>query len=150
MEELEKQAAPKIEHNVPQTYAQALMEAAQTALLLEEKQKQLVLKDQVIAVKETELALAAPKVEFHKRFVSHGDNFTATDIAKKLHISAVRLNDWLEDNDVLFVNRKHFKQWYINKGYGVEKFTEVGQDIYSKFYHTAKGADWILSNYGAK
>lgn len=138
MEALEKQAQGPVQ--LPQTYAQALMAAALAAEKVEQQQLALDMANR-------ELTLAAPKVDFHRKFVAANDMFTATDVAKKLSISAVRLNDWLDTKDVLFANRKHFKQWYIARGFGVEKFTEIGNDVYSKFYHTPSGAEWIMSNY---
>lgn len=135
MEELERQvkgATPQF--NIPQSFSEALLLAANQAKVIEEQAKT--------------LTIQAPKVQFHNEFVNHDGCMTATDIAKKLGISAIKLNKWLVENDALYRRRTHFKSWYIEKGYGVEKFTEVlNGSTRHVIYHTNKGADWILANY---
>jgi phage antirepressor YoqD-like protein len=131
----------------PTSIREALQLALNQQIELEEKTKALAFKDQVIAVKEQALTVAAPKVKFHDSFVRQGYNYTATDIAKKLGISAYQLNNWLIEKNALFGTRKHFKQWYMDKGYGIEKFVEAGDKIYQNIYHTDAGASWILSNF---
>lgn len=144
MEALERQVAgvPAAEpFKVPQTFAQALMLAARQAEELETQKRELVLK-------ESALTIAAPKVRFHDNFANQNVEYRATDIAKTLGISAQKLNRWLIDQNVLFHTRKHFKQWYMDKGYGIERFVEAGENVYQNVYHTSAGALWILNNYG--
>jgi phage antirepressor YoqD-like protein len=143
MDALEKEKLARTTVQIPQDYAEAMMAAA--LALAQNKQQQIAL-----AMADRELTLAAPKVAFVDNFVGRGENLTATMIGKKLNISAYVLNKWLIRKDALFRNRKHFCQWYVDKGYGVEKFVSArhsGGRVVSSIYHTPAGAEWILSNF---
>lgn len=140
MEALEKQvqsSAPNFGgFQIPQTLGQALLLAGQQQMQIEEQKQQ--------------LTLAAPKVAFVDNFVGRGENLTATAIGKKLNVTAQSINKWLVKKDALFNTRKHFKQWYLDKGYGVEKFVIAHHDagkVVSSIYHTPAGATWILQNF---
>jgi phage antirepressor YoqD-like protein len=134
MEALEKQVRGQSQHQVPQTLRQALLFAAE--------------QQEVIERQQLALTLAQPKVEFVDRFVDREDTYTATAIGKKLNVSAQTLNKWLVQKGALFVTRKHFSQWYLEKGYGVEKYGESANGhVYQSVYHTPAGAEWILSNF---
>lgn len=134
MEALEKQVAGNVQQfQIPQTFHQALLLAAEQQKQIEEQQQQ--------------LTLAAPKVKFHDTFVSRDSYYNATSIAKKLGVSAYTLNNWLIAQNAMYQNRKHLKQWYIDSGYGVEKFTGSGDNVYQQCFHTSKGAEWILQNF---
>jgi phage antirepressor YoqD-like protein len=143
MEALEKQA--KVQQQpasfaIPQTFPQALRLALEQAELIEKQ--------------TLELQYAAPKVAFVDNFVSRGDNLTATAIGKKLNVSAQVLNKWLIRKNALFLDRKHFCQWYIAKGYGVEKWVSAANSttgkVVSSIYHTPAGAAWIASNFNIR
>ena len=126
LNELEAQQAPK----VPQTYAQALLEAGRLAQLAEEQAQQ--------------LALAAPKVNFFDKVVERTTLMTATQVAQKLGMSAIKLNKHLDELDVYSLNVKRartFKQWVIDKGLGELKQTELG---YSQPLFTTAGEAWIV------
>ena len=125
-QELEAGQAPK----VPQTYAQALLEAGRLAQLAEEQAQQ--------------LALAAPKVNFFDKVVERTTLMTATQVAQKLGMSAIKLNKHLDELDVYSLNVKRariFKQWVIDKGLGELKQTELG---YSQPLFTTAGEAWIV------
>ena len=74
-QELEAQQKPAA--SIPQTYAQALLEAGRLALELEQK--------------ELQLQVAKPKVEFVDTFVDRGSNRNITSVAKELGITAIAL-----------------------------------------------------------
>lgn len=115
---------------VPQTYAQALLEAGRLAQLAEEQAQQ--------------LALAAPKVNFFDKVVERTTLMTATQVAQKLGMSAIKLNKHLDELDVYSLNVKRartFKQWVIDKGLGELKQTELG---YSQPLFTTAGEAWIV------
>ena len=115
---------------VPQTYAQALLEAGRLAQLAEEQAQQ--------------LALAAPKVNFFDKVVERTTLMTATQVAQKLGMSAIKLNKHLDELGIYALGVKRarvFKQWVIDKGLGELKQTELG---YSQPLFTTSGEAWIV------
>lgn len=117
--ELENQAKPKI----PQTYAEALQLAADQAKQLE---------------------LAAPKVAFVDNLVERKNLMTATQVAAKHGMSAVKLNKLLDELGGVYnqsVKRgRVFIQSFIDSGYGEVKQTEQG---YSQALFTPAGEVYI-------
>lgn len=90
------------------------------------------------------LALAAPKVNFFDKVVERTTLMTATQVAQKLGMSAIKLNKLLDELDVYSLNVKRariFKQWVIDKGLGELKQTELG---YSQPLFTTAGEAWIV------
>lgn len=93
---------------------------------------------------EGKLALAAPKVQFFDKVVERDTIMSATQVAQKLGLSAVALNKHLDELDVYSKNIKRarvFKQWFIDKGYGELKQTELG---YSQPLFTTAGEAWVV------
>lgn len=117
--ELELNQKPKI----PQTYAEALQLAADQAKQLE---------------------LAAPKVAFVDNLVERKNLMTATQVAEKHKMSAVKLNRILDEIGGVYsksVKRSRvFIQSFIDKGYGELKQTEQG---YSQALFTPAGEVYI-------
>lgn len=115
----------EIEHSqfyIPQTYGEAL---------------------QLCADQAKQLELAAPKVAFVDRLVERHTLMTSTQIAQKHGKSAVWLNKFLEEVGVF--NRaikrcRAFQQWFIDKGYGEMKQTELG---HSQALFSTAGELWI-------
>lgn len=90
------------------------------------------------------LALAAPKVQFFDKVVERSTLMTATQVGQKLGMSAVALNKHLDELDVYSKNIKRarvFKQWFVDKGYGELKQTELG---HSQPLFTTAGEAWII------
>lgn len=117
-QELEEQQAPKL----PQTFAEALQLAADQAKQLE---------------------LAAPKVAFVDNLVDRSNLMNASQVAQKHKKSAVWLNKFLDDVGVYSKAIKRgrvFQQWFIEKGLGEMKQTELG---YSQALFTNAGEVWI-------
>lgn len=115
---------------IPQTLAQALRLAADQAEQLEQQQ--------------AALTIAAPKVQFFDKVVDRATLMTATQVGQKLGISAVALNKYLDVFDVYSNGVKRarvFKQWFIDKGYGELKQTELG---YSQPLFSTAGEAWIV------
>ena len=118
---------------VPQTMAQALRLAADQAEKIEQQQAQ--------------LALAAPKVNFFDKVVERTTLMTATQVAQKLGMSAIKLNKLNKHLDELGIyamgvkRARVFKQWVIDKGLGELKQTELG---YSQPLFTTAGEAWIV------
>lgn len=107
---------------IPQTYAEALQLAADQAKQLE---------------------LQAPKVAFVDNLVDRTNLLTATQIGQKHKLSAIKLNKILTELNVYNGNVKRgkvFKQWFIDKGYGEMKKTELG---YDQPLFTNAGEIWI-------
>lgn len=117
-QELESGSKPQL----PQTFAEALQLAADQAKLIEEQ---------------------APKVAFVDNLVERTNLLTATQIGQKHKISAIKLNKILTELNVYnrAVKRtKVFQQWFIDKGYGEMKKTELG---YDQPLFTNAGEIWI-------
>ncbi len=117
--ELERQAQPQI----PQSYAEALQLAADQAKQLE---------------------LAAPKVAHYDKVVDRHTLLTATQVGQKIGLSAIMLNRVLSEIGVY--NKAHkrgkaFKQWFIDKGLGEMKQTDMG---YSQPLFSLKGEAWVI------
>ncbi|MDH1475798.1 phage antirepressor KilAC domain-containing protein [Comamonas thiooxydans] len=91
-----------------------------------------------------QLALVAPKVTFFDKVVERTTLMTATQIAQKLGMSAIKLNKHLDELGIYAMGVKRarvFKQWVIDKGYGELKQTELG---YSQPLFTTAGEAWIV------
>ncbi|AUR89012.1 Rha family regulatory protein [Vibrio phage 1.231.O._10N.261.49.F8] len=117
-QELEKQLQPKI----PTNFAEALQLAADQAKALE---------------------LAAPKVAFVDSLVDRTSLMNASQVAQKHKKSAIWLNKILTELKVYnkAVKRgKVFQQWFVDKGYGEMKQTEVG---HPQALFTTAGEVWI-------
>lgn len=124
--ELESHQAPKI----PQTYAAALIEAGRLALEVEKQAEQ--------------LAIAAPKVAFVDNCVERSTLLTASQVAQKHKMSAIKMNKFLDELGGVYnkgVKRgRVFCQPFIDKGYGELKQTELG---HSQTLFTTLGEQWI-------
>ena len=108
---------------IPQTYAEALQLAANQARQLE---------------------LAAPKVEYYDKIIERSTLLNASQVAQKIKISAVKLNKLLDIFDVYHKGVKRarlFQQWFIDKGFGEVKQTELG---FSQPMFTTKGEAWVI------
>lgn len=117
-QQLEESAKPKL----PQTFAEALQLAADQARQLE---------------------LQAPKVAFVDNLVDKTNLLTATQVGQKHKLSAIKLNKILAELNVYNGNVKRgkvFKQWFVDKGYGEMKKTELG---YDQPLFTNAGEIWI-------
>lgn len=93
---------------------------------------------------EEKLALAAPKVNFFDKVVERTTLMTATQVAQKLGMSAIKLNKHLDELGIYALGVKRarvFKQWVIDKGLGELKQTELG---YSQPLFTTAGEAWIV------
>ena len=116
--ELENQNAVQL----PQTFAEALKLAADQARQLE---------------------LAAPKVQYFDRVADTKNLLNASQVGKKVGMSAVKLNQYLADMGVYDrrIAGRTFAQWFIDKGYGEVKQTEQG---YPQSKFTNKGEQWVI------
>ena len=116
--ELENQNAVQL----PQTFAEALQLAADQARQLE---------------------LAAPKVQYFDRVADTKNLLNASQVGKKVGMSAVKLNQYLADMGVYDrrIAGRIFAQWFIDKGYGEVKQTEQG---YPQSKFTNKGEQWVI------
>lgn len=116
--ELENQNAVQL----PQTFAEALQLAADQARQLE---------------------LAAPKVQYFDRVADTKNLLNASQVGKKIGMSAVKLNQYLADMGVYDrrIAGRTFAQWFIDKGYGEVKQTEQG---YPQSKFTNKGEQWVI------
>lgn len=108
---------------IPQSFAEALQLAANQALKIEQN---------------------APKVAHYDKVVDRHTLLTATQVGQKIGLSAIMLNRVLVEIGVY--NKAHkrgkaFKQWFIDKGLGEMKQTDMG---HSQALFSLKGEAWVI------
>lgn len=116
-------------HKLPQTFAEALRLAADQA---------------------EQIALMAPKADVFDKIVDRGVLMTATQVGQKIGMSAVKLNSYLSELGVYNASVKRskaFKQWFVDKGLGEMKQTELG---YSQALFTNAGEAWIVEKFSSE
>ena len=119
--ELERQVVQQPQ--IPQLFAEALQLAANQALQIEQD---------------------APKVAHYDKVVDRHTLLTATQVGQKIGLSAVMLNRVLDEIGVYNKALKRgraFKQWFIDKGLGEMKQTDMG---YSQPLFSLKGEAWVI------
>lgn len=120
-DELERGVAPAMQ--IPQSFAEALQLAADQAKQLE---------------------LAAPKVAHYDKVVDRHTLLTATQVGQKIGLSAIMLNRVLSEIGVYNMAHKRgkaFKQWFVDKGLGEMKQTDMG---HSQALFSLKGEAWVI------
>ena len=133
-QELEAGQAPK----VPQTYAQALLEAGRLAQLAEEQAQQ--------------LALAAPKVAFVDKYVQATGLFTFREVAKLLKANEARFREFLLNQKIMY--RLGFGgdltayQNHADAGrFEVKTNTAKNGHSYKRTMFTTKGVHWVAGQW---
>lgn len=104
---------------VPRSFSEALILAAQQQMKIEEQQKQLVQKDGVIADKDAQIVELEKESEYTRVILQNKGTTLVTQIAQDYGMSARKFNALLRD---LKIQHKVREQWilyapYINKGY---------------------------------
>ena len=105
---------------------------------------------QLAANQARQLELAAPKVEYYDKIVERSTLLNASQVAQKIKISAVKMNQLLDNFDVYHRGIKRarlFQQWFIDKGFGEVKQTELG---FSQPMFTTKGEAWVIEKLTAE
>lgn len=131
--ELRKQAAQQWE--IPQTYADALLLAANQTKKLEETEKQ--------------LAAALPKAEFTDEVVLATGTQNLTAAAKALGLGVIRMNRFLREQRVFFKTFANYNEpyaYYIDQDYFRTKIVKAGMQgdiLCSQTMVTARGI-WFL------
>lgn len=101
-----------------------------------------------LALENKELA---PKAAVCDAIVRNEQHRNATQVAKPLGMTATQLNKKLEQVDVYDTRIKRggrmFKQWFVDKGYGVVKCSAGG---YVQSLFTAKGQLWVSELFACK
>lgn len=108
---------------LPQSFAEALQLAADQAKKIE---------------------LDKPKVEYYEKIVVRDTLLNASQVAQKIKMSAVAMNRILDTFNVYHRGIKRarlFQQWFIDKGLGEVKQTELG---FSQPMFTTKGEAWVI------
>ncbi|KCY10442.1 phage antirepressor KilAC domain protein [Acinetobacter baumannii 1598530] len=85
-----------------------------------------------------------PKVEYYEKIVVRDTLLNATQVAQKIGLSAIALNKLLDSLKVYSHGVKRarvFQQWFIDKGFGELKQTDLG---YSQPMFTTKGEAWVI------
>lgn len=119
IEELLTTGSTSLQPQVPQSFYEALMLAAQQQKRIEDQQKQLVLKDEVIADKDAQIVELEKESEYTRVILQSKSTVLATQIAQDYGMTAMKFNALLRD---LGIQHKVRNQWilygkYINKGY---------------------------------
>lgn len=132
-QELEAQQSPK----VPQTYAQALLEAGRLAQLAEEQAQQ--------------LALAAPKVEFVERFVQSSSGSKGfREVCKLLKANEAEFRTFVMDRRIMYRlgGKLTAYQCHIDAGrFEVRAGVTESEHAYTTTKFTAKGVSWIAGEW---
>lgn len=122
---------------VPQTYAQALLEAGRLAQLAEEQAQQ--------------LALAAPKVEYVDRYVAANGAMGFRQVAKLLKAKEPEFRAFLEDNRILYrlagkltPYQNHIDAGRFDIKTGVNTVTDKA---FSQARFTPKGVNWVAGEW---
>lgn len=101
-----------------------------------------------LALENRELA---PKAAVCDAIVRNEQHRNATQVAKPLGMTATQLNKKLEQVDVYDTRIRRggrmFKQWFLDKGYGVVKCSDAG---YVQSLFTAKGQLWVSELFACK
>lgn len=123
--------------------------AAARAWADEVEQKRLVQKEaERLALENKELA---PKAAVYNAIAKNEQHRNATQVARPLGMTAAQLNKKLEQVDVYDTRIKRggrmFKQWFVDKGYGVVKCSTEG---YVQSLFTAKGQLWVSELFACK
>ena len=123
--------------------------AAARAWADEVEQKRLAQKEaDRLALENKELA---PKAAVYNAIAKNEQHRNATQVAKPLGMTATQLNKKLEQVDVYDTRIKRggrmFKQWFVDKGYGVVKCSDAG---YVQSLFTAKGQLWVSELFACK
>ncbi|ENA1098653.1 phage antirepressor KilAC domain-containing protein [Acinetobacter baumannii] len=108
---------------LPQSFSEALQLAADQARKIEEDK---------------------PKVDYYEKIVVRDTLLNATQVAQKIGLSAIALNKLLDSLKVYSHGEKRarvFQQWFIDKGFGELKQTDLG---YSQPMFTTKGEAWVI------
>ena len=132
-QELEAQQSPK----VPQTYAQALLEAGRLAQLAEEQAQQ--------------LAMAAPKVEFVERFVQSSSGSKGfREVCKLLKANEAEFRAFVMDRRIMYRlgGKLTAYQCHIDAGrFEVRAGVTESEHAYTTTKFTAKGVSWIAGEW---
>ena len=133
-QELEAGQAPK----VPQTYAQALLEAGRLAQLAEEQAQQ--------------LALAAPKVAFVDKYVQATGLFTFREVAKLLKANEARFREFLLAQKIMYRlgagGELTAYQNHADAGrFEVKTNTAKNGHSYKRTMFTTKGVHWVAGQW---
>lgn len=99
---------------------------------------------QLAADQARKIELDKPKVEYYEKIVVRDTLLNATQVAQKLGMSAMAMNKHLDQLNVYSRGVKRarvFQQWFIDKGFGELKQTELG---ISQPMFTTKGEAWVI------
>ncbi|MFX0834533.1 phage antirepressor KilAC domain-containing protein [Escherichia coli] len=133
-QELEKQVRkPALpDFTDPVAAARAWADEVEQKLLVKQENERLALENKALA----------PKAAVCDAIVKNDMHRTASEVAKPLGMSAVKLNRKLSAVGVydLRCRRRVFSQWFIDEGYGEMRVTHDG---YEQAVFTAKGQVWI-------
>ncbi|SJN24315.1 phage antirepressor KilAC domain-containing protein [Vibrio casei] len=132
LEWIKKLAEPK----VPQTYADALLLAANQAKELEEKNQA--------------LALAAPKAEFVDRYVESTGLMTFRQVAKQLEIKETAFRSFLVAIKAMYLMNGSWMAYsnHLDAGRFVQKTGEKNGHAFVTTKFTPKGVEWVAKKWG--
>lgn len=113
----------------------------------------LIVAQNIIKEKDRQIEEMKPKADYHDQVLNKDKLISTTIIAKDLGMSAVKLNQMLNRNGVLFKSRQGVwmpygnYNWLITEGYAdYQSFIAVNSLPVLKW--TEKGRKWIIKNIG--
>lgn len=121
---------------IPQTYADALLLAANQAKELEEKNQA--------------LALAAPKAEFVDRYVESTGLMTFRQVAKQLEIKETAFRSFLVAIKAMYLMNGSWMAYsnHLDAGRFVQKTGEKNGHAFVTTKFTPKGVEWVAKKWG--
>ena len=101
---------------------------------------------------QRKIADMQPKAEYHDEWMSAEGTYTTTEVAKKLGISATKLNKFLRDQQVKWQHkdlpRSGYEDWFKLVDYKYP--TRAGFEVSSSCKVTPKGVQKIIQLFGKK
>lgn len=101
-------------YQVPTSFKEALLLAAHQQELIEEQQHQIEQKDETIELQQSEIAKAAPKVNYYDTTLQSVNTLTTTQVAKERGMDAEKLHKKLKEAGIIY---KQSGQWIVKSPY---------------------------------
>lgn len=101
-------------YQVPSSFREALLLAAQQQEQIEQQQKQIEQKQATIEAQTSELKKQAPKVEYYDQTLQSVNTLTTTQVAKERGMDAEKLNRKLKEAGIIY---RQSGQWIVKQPY---------------------------------
>ena len=116
-------------YQVPGSFREALLLAAQQQEQIEQQQKQIEQKQATIEAQTSELKKQAPKVEYYDQTLQSVNTLTTTQVAKERGMDAGKLNRKLKDAGIIY---KQSGQWIVKQPYASWQLHKTRTQTYTR------------------